>query len=709
MPSLRPLAAALACAAALAGLATATGTLAATLPAAGAPAASEHRVALIIGNSTYKQSPLKNPVNDARAMRDKLQRMGFQIVYYENLQVKQVGSVLREFRTAIRPGSVALFFYAGHGLQVRGENYLPTVDAELATEEDVPYQALSLSSVLNTMEDSKAGVNLVLLDACRNNPFQRNFRSQPQGLARVQAPSGTLIHYATRPGSTAEDGAGKHGTYTEALLKQIDEQGVPIETSLKRVTIQVREATKGKQEPWMEGSLTGDFFFVVSPGATVTVMPAPPPNNADEAAWQAAESVRTLPAYQAYLAEFPKGLYAAAARIKAAGLLAAAAPPPAPPPPQSPTLTLSAQPMPSTGQSPNLAATRPTPVPTPAPLPVPAPLPSTRPAAAAAATATLAAPATPPVNAEAEQLRYYALREISVARIYGAAFQMGADADEPGDDGQPDLAAHPKHEVKTANFELTYYEVQVGHWKKFADATKYTTEAERPGSSGCNVPVKGGGFSPRSGVTWRAPGYPQTDYHPVVCVSYNDVQAYLQWLNGGVPADKPRYRLPSESEWEFAARGGTTSIRPWSESPGFFGRVLGSVKTKTEQPESRSCRYANVADEAFKKEFDQPGVFNCKDSYPYATGGGWFGRNNFSLYDMLGNAAEWVQDCWNPSHEGAPADGSPRNSGDCGRHVVRGGSWASSPGLVRSAARSSQPSSYRASDLGFRIARTYTY
>lgn len=283
------------------------------------PTGNEHRVALIIGNASYKTSPLRNPVNDARAMRDKLKRMGFEVVYFENLQVRQVGSALREFRNTIRPGSVALFFYAGHGLQVRGENYLPTVDADLSSEEDVPYQALSLSAVLNTMEDSKAAVNLVLLDACRNNPFARNFRSQAQGLARVQAPSGTLIHYATRPGSVAEDGGGKHGTYTEALLKQIDEQGVPIETSLKRVTIRVREVTKGKQEPWMEGSLTGDFYFIVSPGAQVTVQAVPAPTTADEAAWQASESIGTAAAYQAYLTEYPKGLYAAAARIKLAG------------------------------------------------------------------------------------------------------------------------------------------------------------------------------------------------------------------------------------------------------------------------------------------------------------------------------------------------------------------------------------------------------
>ena len=155
----------------------------ATAPAQG----TEHRVALIVGNATYRDSPLKNPVNDARAMREKLKGMGFEVVYFENLQTRQVGSALREFRNAIRPGSVALFFYAGHGLQVRGENYLPTVDAELSSEEDVPNQSLSLSAVLNTMEDSKANVNLVLLDACRNNPYARNFRSSPRGLAPARS------------------------------------------------------------------------------------------------------------------------------------------------------------------------------------------------------------------------------------------------------------------------------------------------------------------------------------------------------------------------------------------------------------------------------------------------------------------------------------------------------------------------------------------
>ena len=472
---------------------------------------NEHRVALVVGNATYKSSPLRNPINDARAMREKLRDMGFQVIYFEDLRTRQVGAALREFRTAIRPGSVALFFYAGHGLQVRGENFLPTVDAELASEDDVPQQSLAVEAVLNAMEDSKAAVNLVLLDACRNNPFARNFRSSATGLARVQAPSGTLIHYATRPGAVADDGSGRHGVYTEALLAHIGERGVPIETALKRVTTRVRDASKGRQEPWMEGSLTGDFYFVVSPGATVNVQPAQPtPANADEAAWQAAESLRTATAYQAYLGEFPRGLYAAAARVKLAALQGAspaAAPQAATvvrPGPGKVTMT----PGPAIALAPS-GATAPAPVPV-APAPV---------------------VALAPRDTQADATLVAALREMSLARITGGSFQMGADADEPGFDGQPDAAAQPRRGVSVGNYELAYYETQVYQWKKFVEATRYVTEAERSG--GCHVPGRGGQLELRAGANWRDPGHPQTDYHPVVCVSHNDVVAYLAWLNSG--------------------------------------------------------------------------------------------------------------------------------------------------------------------------------
>jgi formylglycine-generating enzyme required for sulfatase activity len=281
---------------------------------------------------------------------------------------------------------------------------------------------------------------------------------------------------------------------------------------------------------------------------------------------------------------------------------------------------------------------------------------------------------------------------------------MGADVDEPGDDGQPDASAQPQHSVKVANFELAYYELTVAQFRKFVDATGYLTEAEGTAQPGCQVPVKGGQWLLQPAAHWRAPGFAQTDSHPVVCLSWNDAQAYLQWLNGSTE----RFRLPTEAEWEFAARAGTTTPRPWSDAAGFFARTWNSVKpgASADQPPSRACKYANVADEALRATLDWPNTFNCRDGYPYAVPGGYYGRNNFSLYDMMGNAAEWTQDCWNPSHAGALRDSRSRSSGDCARHVVRGGSWASAPATIRSAARQSQAQTYRAADLGLRLART---
>ena len=144
----------------------------------------ETRVALVIGNSAYKTSPLRNPVNDSRDMAAKLRALGFTVVERNNLVVKQIGSTLREFRSKLVPGSVALIFYAGHGLQIKGENYFPTVDAEISGEEDVPNQSLSMRQIMDVLGDAKTRLNLVFLDACRNNPYSRSFRSASDGLSR---------------------------------------------------------------------------------------------------------------------------------------------------------------------------------------------------------------------------------------------------------------------------------------------------------------------------------------------------------------------------------------------------------------------------------------------------------------------------------------------------------------------------------------------
>ncbi len=233
----------------------------------------EKRIALVIGNSAYQGSPLKNPSNDARAMAATLRKLGFEVVARENLATRQISTTLREFRSRLQPGAVALFFYAGHGMQVKGINYLPTVDANISSEEDVPLNSINVNQLLEIMDDAKTRLNLVFLDACRNNPFSRRFRSAGDGLARINAPSGTLISFATRPGSIASDGEGSHGLYTQNLLAQIETPNQPIEQNLKRVVAGVKKSSNGAQEPWMEGSLDGDFYFVGGPVGTPAAVP----------------------------------------------------------------------------------------------------------------------------------------------------------------------------------------------------------------------------------------------------------------------------------------------------------------------------------------------------------------------------------------------------------------------------------------------------
>lgn len=222
---------------------------------------SEKRVALVIGNSAYTDAPLKNPVNDARDMAQALAALGFEVIHKENLNQNDMKRAIREFGSKIRNGGVGLFYYAGHGVAVKGINYLVPVDAQVESEEEVEYECVDAGFVLAQMESARNRLNIVIMDACRNNPFARSFRSASRGLAVMDAPSGTLIAYATAPGSVASDGNDRNGLYTQELLKFMQTPGVSIEELFKQVRISVRKLTDGKQTPWEASSLTGDFYF----------------------------------------------------------------------------------------------------------------------------------------------------------------------------------------------------------------------------------------------------------------------------------------------------------------------------------------------------------------------------------------------------------------------------------------------------------------
>lgn len=300
-----------------------------------APVTAERRVALVIGNSAYKESPLKNPANDARAMAVKLKALGFHVIAREDATKLEMERAVADFGDALRkPDTVGLVFYAGHGMQVQGKNYLLPIDAKIATETRVRLEALDLDAILDEMAAAETRVNLVILDACRNNPFERKFRSVGGGLAQVNAPQGTLIAYATAPGKTAADGAGANGLYTSKLLDALDTPGLAVEDVFKRVRVEVAKASANAQTPWESSSLTGDFYFSAPPAAAAAPAPQPaaaavPTAVADKEVvfWQSVEDSTDPRMFQAYLAQFPGGTFAGLAEAKIRSL---ARPAPAP-------------------------------------------------------------------------------------------------------------------------------------------------------------------------------------------------------------------------------------------------------------------------------------------------------------------------------------------------------------------------------------------
>lgn len=285
---------------------------------AASPAAnSAQRVALVIGNGAYKDAPLTNPVNDARAIAQALKESGFSVIIRENVDQRGMLSALREFGDLLRAGGTGLFYYAGHGMQIKGRNYLIPVGASIDREDEVAYSAVDAQAVLDKMEAAGNVANIMILDACRNNPFTRSTRSGQAGLAQMDAPVGTLVAYATSPGAVASDGSGTNGLYTQHLLNAIRQPSSKVEDVFKQVRANVRRDSQGKQVPWESTSLEGDFYFR---GGPVVAAPADPHAGLETVLWDAVKGSNLPVEIRAYLNRYPSGKFAGDARARLAQL-----------------------------------------------------------------------------------------------------------------------------------------------------------------------------------------------------------------------------------------------------------------------------------------------------------------------------------------------------------------------------------------------------
>ncbi len=448
--------------------------------APGTPAAAnEARVALVIGNSNYKSAPLKNPVNDAKAITDKLQGLGFKVTLKLDQDQKSMAEAIRVFGNQLKAGGAGLFYYAGHGMQVRGRNFLIPVDADIQNEDEVPYRSVDANEVLSKMETAKNRLNLMILDACRNNPFARKFRSSSQGLAQMDAPSGTLVAFATAPGSVASDGTGKNGIYTQHLLTSLGQPGVPVEQLFKRVRVGVMKDTRNTQVPWESSSLVGDFYF--KPGAaSATADPAA----IELAYWESIKESASVDDYKSYLKKYPNGQFADLAKRRALN------------PPKPATAVASIAPTPATKPKPEPAAT-------------------------------------------AGKVWIEPTTGMEFVWIPKGCYTMGSPSSESGRSDN-----EHQHQVCIEGYWLGKYEVTNTQYRMF----KPSHDSGNYESNNLNG-----------------------DTQPVVKVSWNDAVAFAEWLS---QKTGKTFKLPTEAEWEYAARAGTQTARYWGDNDASLPTVL---------------------------------------------------------------------------------------------------------------------------------------
>ncbi len=543
--------------------------------------AQEKRYALVIGNGNYTElAKLKNPVNDARDIAVSLKGIGFAVDQLLNADLPSMESAVVRLgnRLSEAPGSIGFFFYAGHGVQSNGVNYLIPVDARIAGEAFLKTKALAAQSVLDTLQEARNGLNIVVLDACRDNPFGWA-RSGTRGLAVVGVqPPGSIVVYATSAGSTAKDGTGRNGTFTSELLKHLRTPGLEVKDMFNRACAGVKTATNSVQIP----AVYNQFFDSV------------------------------------YLAGFPAGA--------------------------------------SGGQT--------------------------------AGATPVAVPERPDTDVTMVEKTH-----ANMVFVQGGTFTMGSPPNEAERDEN-----EVQHKVSVGSFSMAKYETTVGEFRVFAEATGYKTSAEIFG--GATV-LENDSWTEKSGASWRNPGFSQGNNEPIVCVSWYDAVAFCNWKSNqekrrpvysyaGKGADfrswpsgwntrihneiqsdwsADGYRLPTEAEWEYAARasnsGPKDTVYAGSDSGDEVGWHWGNSEKRTHAVGQKKA-------------------------------------NEIGLYDMSGNAWEWCWD-WYDKYSSA-AQTSPTGPSSGRFRVLRGGGWSNElTAWLRVAIRFIEVPLHANSYYGFRI------
>jgi formylglycine-generating enzyme required for sulfatase activity len=598
-------------------------------------ALAQKRVALVIGNSAYKFAPaLTNPKNDATDIAAALNKVGFQVIDGFDLDKAAFDRKVRDFAVALKGADVGVLFYAGHGMQVAGENYLVPIDAKAEDATALEFEMLRVAVIHRIMEQ-QTNTNILFLDACRDNPLARNLarslgtRSSTvgSGLARIESGVGTLISFSTQPGNVALDGEGRNSPFAGALAKQLATSNDDLHAMLIAVRMDVMQATQRKQVTWENSSLTGRFYFNPT-GQTVSGGIVQQQASEAERAWALTKDTTSVAALDAFIRRFGDTYYGDLAKVRLSELKQQA-------------------------DAAQQAAKQ-------------------KAEADARADAERQRLAMLQQDNERKRAEEAAKQSATMSGMKpGTVFRDCPDCPEmvvlPAGEfmmGSPESEAvrseseGPRHKVSiTKPFAVGRFEVTFDEW------------------AACG---SGGGCASNQSPSDKGWGRGK---RPVINVSWNDATEYVTWLS---KKSGKSYRLLTEAEWEYAARGVTKASAP--HPPFATGANIGTDQA------NYNGQYAYLD---AKKGVNRGKTVEV----------GSFPANAFGLHDMHGNAWEWAQDCYQKDYSGAPTDGSAVTTSNCDFHVLRGGSWDNHPASVRSAVRYWGVPSY-SYFTGLRVART---